>query len=173
MQLDAWPDIDIESSENHNSYLEEVALFGRKFILSPKRWRDFDSLEYELIWKSIRFIKSDIATLPDMPGIYCFSISIRSRGIPVSNYIMYIGKTEKQTLNDRVSQYTLKSTLRRRVEIQHLVKYYHPYITINYCECDPELIDINKLEDELINCIIPPFNNRDFCGTLNQARSAF
>ena len=152
------------------------------FILNPNEIWDTFNPELSCFtqsnkWKEIKFLNdegSDInPIISDVPnncgGIYIFYL--RSGIIPNSHeYIMYIGRvkyTEYQNLRKRFKEYIKdnrpKITIMREMWGKKLYIRYLPLSDNN---------TIEKLEEELIRVIIPPFNEEIKPKIMMQARKA-
>ena len=146
----------------------DIPISDLNFMLSTSLWDSFDSDILSIIsapqkWVEVKLLTADgnknpqLATLPaDKGGIYLFLA--KSHILPESLlYIMYIGRahiTAAQNLRKRCSEYP---TEKKRPKIVRMIKQWGQYLYIRYLPLeDNEKID--EIEAELINKILPPFN---------------
>lgn len=165
---------------------EQVKLHTFDFKLYPKLWEAFniethiiDSLE----WQEIKFLNEEgtdfsegVKNLPtDSGGIYIFIIKSNVlKGI--SEYLAYIGRaqfTENHNLRIRCRRYFYQYlNEKERPKITTLMNYYKNYLFLRYTKVtDNDLII--RLEAELINSLLPPFNDEIPNQTIRQAIDAF
>lgn len=136
------------------------------FILSPELWGCFDSALCTLInctWEEVKFLDSNEDMHPSMDnlptnkgGIYAFVA--KPNIIPNTHmYIMYIGRalnTPSQNLRKRCGEYYTE----KRPKIKRMIESWGQYLYIRYLPLDDNST-IEALEKELINKILPPFND--------------
>jgi hypothetical protein len=157
--------------------MEDIDIVGPKileyklsFILNIDFWagynRDLIKLE-DQEWNEVRFLNEtgtemsqEMDTLPsDKGGIYFFYIT--SNIIPGNAYLVYIGRafyTDSQNLKKRCRSYFQKY-INERPKIRRMIRKWGVHLHLKYiCLTDNELIE--KLEEELINAIIPPLNDK-------------
>lgn len=136
------------------------------FVINPNLWKRIDNELIKYIkeeWNEVKFfdenmqLNSQLNSIPnDKGGLYVFIA--KTDIIPDSHiYIMYIGRakiTQFQNLRKRCKEYGNA----KRPKIKRMVQSWGEYLYIRYYP----MIDNNKidnLEKELINNIIPPFND--------------
>jgi len=165
---------------------EQIKLHTVDFKLYPKLWKDF-SIEDEILealeWRETKFLNDEgtdfsdeVKNLPnDSGGIYIFIIKSNVlKGI--SEYLAYIGRaqfTENHNLRIRCKRY-LSQYLneKERPKITTLMNYYKNHIFLRYTKVsDNDLIV--RLEAELINSLLPPFNDEVPNKIVRQAINAF
>ena len=155
--------------------MQEIDIIGNvaeskiNFMLNTTLWDSFDSNVLSIIsptqsWNEVKLLDQDkkrnpqLSTIPDdKGGVYL--ILIKSNILPESHlYLMYIGRariSKKQNLRKRCSQYP---TEKKRPMIKRMIEQWGQYLYIRYLPLnDNNLID--TIESELINKIIPPFND--------------
>lgn len=137
------------------------------FIINPTFWDDIDPTVKKLVnaeWKEIKFYNANkkpndqLNHLPsNKGGIYIFII--KPNIIPDTHmYIMYIGRaliTENENLKKRCKHYYNDE----RPKVKRMIDHWWKYVYIRYLPLDDNDI-IKKTEEELINKIIPPCNDR-------------
>lgn len=158
-----------------------------KFKIYPIGWESFDWSKFNLNANNFKEIKyldatandfdNSINNLPDdKGGIYIFFIKFNQ--IPnFANYLVYIGraqKTDGQNLRKRCKEYFQKyrRNAEDRAKIIRMFKFWKKYLYLKYIELDDNKIII-QLEEELINTILPPFNDEIPDKTIKTAVKAF
>jgi len=139
------------------------------FILNPSLWDSFDDeikvrLHETPIWNEAKFldtngsISGEMNCLPkDAGGIYLFVA--KPNFIPNSHlYLMYVGRahyTATQNIRKRCRGYINEQS---RPKIKKMIEGWGKYLYIRYLPLtDNNLIDL--IESEIINKILPPFND--------------
>ena len=155
---------------------DSVAKSNRSFVLSTILWDSFD-IEIKSIlqsndnWQEVKFldengrISNEINTVPnDAGGIYIFMA--KPCILPnFHNYLMYIGKsskTESRSLRIRLREYFYeKERINKRPKVRRMLNSWGKYLYIRYLPLYGfENSMIEKIESELINKILPPFNDK-------------
>ncbi|MCX7860152.1 MAG: hypothetical protein N2385_08680, partial [Chloroflexus sp.] len=76
-----------------------------RLILSPKQWSQY-CVDIDLNWEIVKFDKKNKNLIPNnQSGVYTFVIKPNIANHPECAYLMYVGKTERQTFRDRFMQY--------------------------------------------------------------------
>lgn len=155
--------------------MQEIDVVGNiaeshlRFMLNTTLWDSFDSDIISVIsppqsWSEVKLLAPDggrnpqLSTIPnDKGGIYLFLA--KSNILPESHlYLMYVGRAHisaTQNLRKRCSQYP---TEKKRPKIKRMIEQWGQYLYIRYLPLeDNDIIDV--VEGELINKIIPPFND--------------
>jgi hypothetical protein len=140
-----------------------------RFILHLKRWQNYAaSSGPTLKWESTRFSKEGVKKLPhNKMGIYTFVAEPQIAGHTYVRYLLYVGKAEGQSLQDRVTSYLYEPRVAKpRVHVSEMVTKFGEQIWIYYAVVD-DISSITNIEDQLLQAFIPPFN-RDFPATMAQ-----
>lgn len=157
------------------------------YLLYPILWNDFDFttlLKVNPIWKDeIKFlndvgddISDEMKALPDdKGGIYIFII--RCSVLPtISDYLAYIGRaqlSDSHSLKVRCRKYFYEYVgVDGRPKITRMIGQWGKDLYLKYAELDDN-DDTVKLEAQLINAILPPFNDEIPDKTIKQAVNAF
>lgn len=147
--------------------LNSIATTKVHFIINPLLWEVFDKECIEITrsqWEETKFLDFDgnlhggMDTIPDNKGgIYVFVV--KSNIIPSTHmYLLYVGRalnTSSQNLRKRCREY-IKD---KRPKIERMVNTWGNYLYIRYLPLENNSL-IEKLEIELINKLLPPFNER-------------
>jgi hypothetical protein len=118
----------------------------KKYILCPEHWRNYSNVK--LIWRKVKFNAKGIAKLPnDKSGLYSF-------------LVQPIGETTKQSLRERCADYLPEAKKKKaRVPIRSMVRKWSDHLWLYFAAVDDKDL-IKKLEEDLIEAYIPPFNQR-------------
>lgn len=144
------------------------------FFLDMKEWRNFKS-RYALQWQKVPF--GDARSIPNERGIYAFTVELSPSKLPTHGYIMYVGIT-----GDGISQATLASRHRQyirhkvtgggRPRVLYMLQNWSDCLWFNFATFNNQNVDLGKLEQDMLNAIQPPINQRDFNADIAQARRA-
>jgi len=143
------------------------------FTLSPKLWDSFDSdmknfIQKSTEWREVKFLSDEMElheecnTIPTSSGgVYLF---IAKPGVLLesNDYVLYIGrayKTQGQNLKKRCREYHNEMKIRKRPLVHRMLTNWGSHLYVKYIPLDSN-DEIKKLEEELINKLIPPFNDR-------------
>lgn len=129
-----------------------------QFVLWPHRWRTYTkqhgSTSFE--WSSFAFIDKEVENIPEAPGVYTISIEPGIADHPGASFLMYVGKTEKQTLRTRFRQYLReKGDPKGRGHIVALLNKYEGYLVF-HCTGVPDGMSEDEAEKALQAGFIPP-----------------
>jgi len=144
------------------------------FFLDLKAWRRFKS-RYKLEWQKVQF--GGGATVPQEPGIYVFTVELTASKLPAHGYIMYVGITgdgqSLATLASRYSQYVRHEINGDgRLKVLYMLKNWSDDLWFNFATFKDPNIDLGKLEQDMLNAVQPPINQRDFEAEIAAARRA-
>ncbi len=161
---------------------DEMKIKEITFHLNPGGvWEQFDnnlSSIVNQVWNEVKFLDDnenlniEMSTIPDdHGGIYIFIL--KPNIIPqLHQYILYIGRakcTSNQNLRKRCREYFKDS----RSKVHRMRTKWGKYLYIRYLPLSDNTT-IEKLEEELINAIIPPCNDAQPNAQLRYAKkSAF
>ena len=165
---------------------EQIRLHTVDFKLYPQLWDQFNFTQEilsNLEWKEYKFLNDEgtdfsdeVSSMPNNSGgIYAFII--KNPVFPgVSEYLAYIGRaryTSNHNLRVRCRRYlTQYLNEKERPKITRLMNYYKEYLFIRYARIDGNE-QIDELEAELINSILPPFNDQIPTKIIRQGVNAF
>lgn len=154
---------------NETDILSTIPTSKIHFILNPSFWDSFDdkiknTLHETPIWNESKFLdingdlNSDMNHIPtDKGGIYIFIA--KPNLLPNSHlYLMYVGRahfTATQNIGKRCKEYIKEQS---RPKIKRMIENWGKYLYIRYLPLtDNKLID--SIESEIINKVLPPFND--------------
>lgn len=165
---------------------KEAKLHTFSFTMTPKLWQNFSvsqDIMDSLQWKEVKFLNDNGTEFSDefnnIPnnsgGIYIFII--KSKILPdISEYLAYIGRaqlTPNHNLKVRCKRY-FKEFLneKERPKITTLINFFKEHLYLRYAVVENNET-IVELESELINSILPPFNDMIPDKVVRQAINAF
>jgi hypothetical protein len=149
--------------ENHDLYWRNTCMNMRLMNIKHKKVK-----KIAINWINIKFLKKNKTVIPDKQGIYMFVLDI-SNSLDLNGtgkHILYIGQTIN--LNDRFGSYfyyknsTKPSDFLKRC----MVLLWEGKLEFHYFETyGLNSKDLDKVEFDLIDSVVPPMNNR-FRGTI-------
>ncbi len=131
----------------------------KKFFLHPEFWIDSrNKLPINLIWKKIKFSEFNKGKIPTNKGLYAFVLEPKVENFFETNYLFYIGKTNR-TLKVRFSEYIAdkKGKGKPRPKVFQMIKQYGDNLYFYYCEINNSS-DVDVCEENLLNTFIPHVN---------------
>lgn len=149
----------VKSVDDFLARYREAKQFVERFVLWPRRWREFASTfgTNNFNWQSFPFNANETPNIPNCAGVYTFSIEPRLAFHPGASFLMYVGKTERQTLRSRFTQYLAeKDNPKGRPHIIALLNEYDGYLKFHCTSC-PVGITEDEAEQALQAGFIPPF----------------
>jgi hypothetical protein len=149
----------------------ERVLFSVDFVLRPNAWAAHQD-HWGLRWsKRRRWNPRSNVRIPRSPGLYAFSLIPDASGVPPSEYVLYVGKAETQTLAERYRQYVREAAgSGTRIHIYNMFKRWGDQLWYR-CALVPAA-DVDDAERSVRAALEPPMN-RDFSVDLNAAARAF
>lgn len=103
-------------------------------------------------------------------GVYTFVVKPGIANHPSCAYMMYVGKTEKQMLRDRFSQYFSekdKGETSRRPHVTEMLLKWDNFLWFYYAKIS-DATKIKQVEEELLAAYLPP-SNRTFPSKVRHA----
>ncbi|MEO5912540.1 MAG: hypothetical protein ABIP95_16770 [Pelobium sp.] len=140
--------------------MAEVKFHVRKFFLHPKSWEDpVNQISFSINWTSVKFEETNKDSIPRSKGVYAFSVKPEYLGLFETNYLFYIGKTNR-TLRERFAEYVAdaKGKGKPRAKVFHMMKMFSDYLHFNFAPLNTTL-EVNLAEDQLINTFVPNVNS--------------
>ncbi len=119
-----------------------------------------------LVWSSTPF--SNLSVIPDETGVYSFVAHAGVADHPACNYLLYVGKAQKQTLKTRVSQYR---RVNNRNSITLMLENWRDKLHVYFAPVANRAL-ITDIENELLKALIPPFNTA-LPGNLGAVKNLF
>ena len=131
----------------------------KRFFLHPQKWVDpANQISFNITWKSIKFLPSNLVHIPSHRGVYAFTINPEYAGLFETKYLCYVGKTNRH-LKTRFSEYIDEGSgkSKPRKKVFKMLKQYAGYLHFNYAVLSTSA-QVNEAEDKLINTFVPHVN---------------
>lgn len=129
-------------------------------ILSPAHWKTF-LLKPRLRWTATKFERANMQKVTNNTrGVYSFLVQPGIAQHTQCSYLMYVGKTEKQSLRERFAQcFGHLTETSRRTNISKMLRLWQDHLWFCFAPvADKRMID--GIEQALLNAFLPPFNRR-------------
>jgi hypothetical protein len=133
----------------------------KAFFLYPPFWNEPNNpLPAHVSWQRVKFSKSNHAKIPSEKGIYCFVLRPRVQHFFKTEYLFYIGKTDR-TLHIRFKEYLddQDGKGKPRVKVFEMLKQYDGYLYFYFTELKTAA-EVKRVEDKLINTFLPRVNTQ-------------
>ncbi len=149
-----------EKIEQFKANVKEMKFHRYDFILWPKLWHNFNlKNKKKFKWQIFPFHKNYINKIPTSAGLYTFVIKPNIAN-HASGYVMYVGKTIKQTLQKRFQQYFYEmQNIKKRSKLIILLNSYNEKNLFFNCVDFKNKSKISKMEEDLFNAFLPPCNS--------------
>jgi hypothetical protein len=121
----------------------------------------------------VPFDKANQVHVPnDKGGVYTFVVKPDIANHPSCSYLLYVGKTQRQTLRKRFLQYfSERDRNKGRPLIQKMLTLWKDHIWFCFAPIDDRGI-IHNVEEALIGAYVPPMNN-EFPADIRPAMGAW
>lgn len=129
-----------------------------RFILDPDQWRGL-LLPTRLRWTAVPFQERNLRYIPtNQIGVYSFVVQPDIARHQNCAYLMYIGRTIRQSFRLRYSQYlTEQQTKRGRPNIIRMLDTWPEHIWFCYAPVK-NVNQIARIENRLLTAFLPPMN---------------
>jgi len=152
---------------------EQLGRFRQHFTLDPKQLRSL-KLPVRLEWKTVRFLKRNLASIARMKGVYAFAIAHHESDLPPHSYILYIGQTgaraNERTLRARIGDYFEEQTNPKRAHVYKFLKKWKTCLSVHFAAVDAKKANLLKIEAKLNDALIPPYSVKDFSPRIRKAK---
>ena len=145
------------------------------FFMKVASWKTFSS-PIPLNWTRVQFGEATRPQIPQVRGIYVFTVEVPNTGLPQHGYILYVGETgntSKATLRSRYGAYL--SDLRKeegRPAVFYMLKNWENDLFFNFVEVPDTAIDVKAIQDSFIDALIPPINKKDMTAKIRAGKAA-
>ncbi|MCR6701285.1 MAG: hypothetical protein NVV68_09105 [Dokdonella sp.] len=159
---------------------DTLGKFRLSVIVSPKTLRFNSYCITGLVWRSIRFDRSEFKKLPkDKRGIYAFVLVEPNAMLPPHGYVLYIGiagKDSDRSLRDRCRDYlNSKRLVKKREGIAFAIGNWREVLHLYYAPVDDTVSasDLKLLEEQLNAALLPPYSRADIEAQTKKLTKAF
>ncbi|MDJ0364841.1 hypothetical protein QMK33_06725 [Hymenobacter sp. H14-R3] len=133
----------------------------KAFFLYPVFWEETTNpLPAHIKWKRVKFSKSNHKLIPLTRGIYCFVVRPRVDLFFNTEYLFYVGKTDR-TLSVRFKEYLddQDGKGKPRIKVFEMLKQYDGYLYFYFTELR-SAAEVSRVEEKLINTFVPRVNTQ-------------
>lgn len=146
-----------------------------EFFLDLNSWRKFKT-RYKLSWHKLPFSEASKADIPEVRGIYAFTVELTDCKLPPHGYILYMGITGNSSdanLKKRFSQYLLHlKNEDGRPAVYIMLKKWQRDLQFNFVPLPSKSIDLAKIERAFLGALIPPVNKKDLGADITAVKAA-
>ena len=143
----------------------------RRFLVSPKRWRT-SRVKTPINWTFLAFTEANRLLVPEEAGVYAFVVRHQNDHFPSHGFIMYIGitgaKGNGRTLRNRYGDYLREQKKHKRPKIHYMLNKYPNDLQFAYAAIADPAFDLEALELDLNDAIVPPVVVKDFTAEIRQ-----
>ena len=149
----------------------------QSFFLDITSWKTFVP-DIPLAWERVQFGIGTRDDVPQMRGIYVFTLESGVPGLPTHGYILYAGitgNTSAANLRSRYSQY-LRNLANEdgRPLVFYMLSKWTESLIFNFVPVPDPTVDLAVIEKSLLNAVRPPVNSADFdAEILSMKKAAF
>lgn len=147
--------------------------YTHSFHLDIARWRRFRA-PCALNWTVARFLASSRPHIPEIRGIYVFTVRLDPSELPTHGMVLYMGITGNKssaTLRSRFSQYLQgQRKVDERPKVLDMLLRFKDHLFFNFVPIPDPAINLEALETEFLDAVDPPINERDFSGEYGRTR---
>ena len=158
----------------------DISDFKQWFILNPSRLMEENFVVEKLNWKSVSFNnEAEISKIPDdKRGIYAFVICWENDILPQNGYVLYVGiagKNSNRSLRARYKDYLSITKVQDRTRIARAIGLWEDVLKFFFAPIDDniESKDLQLLERQMNEALLPPCCERDFDAETRQKMRAF
>ena len=136
-------------------------------FLWPDAWKSAQS-DHALQWHKVEFGRSTIDAVPEIRGVYAFSISIRETIMPEHGILVYIGETSR-TLRQRYREY-VRDSIRgaKRTKLEYLFERWSSDLEFFFAPIADEDCNLKQIEMTLNDAVIPLCVTDDFSAEIRR-----
>ena len=143
----------------------------RRFFLSPDRWRT-SRVQIPINWSYLTFSEANKNMVPEEAGVYAFIVRHMNNHFPDHGFIMYVGITGSngngRTLRNRYGDYLREKKKDKRPKIHYMLNKYPDDLQFAYAAIPDPAFNLEALELDLNDAIIPPVVIKDFTAEIRQ-----
>lgn len=157
-----------------HDFVQKVDAFRadlRRFLVSPRHWRT-SRVTAPITWTYLPFTEANRNHVPEEAGVYAFIVRHDNDHFPHHGFIMYIGitgaKGNGRTLRNRYGDYLRDQKKLKRPKIHAMLSKYPDDLQFAYAAIPDPAFDLETLERDLNDAIIPPEVVNDFSAEIRQ-----
>lgn len=142
----------------------QLKISEQRFCLDIKSWSSYKR-KLQFNWSTVKFDKLSSKSIPSSPGIYAFFVKPGIADFKENAYLMYVGKAGDKSNNDlrkRFNQYINGMKSNARPKLNWFLNTWKSHLFFCFAEINDRRLSLSKIEKELNDAFIPPFNEMDF-----------
>ena len=140
--------------------------------LFPGRWRFFCD-QYDLDWQYTPFQRKRVATISNAPGVYCFHVGHGLHCLPPLGLSLYGGITKVSLRRRCLKYFSEKHAAQGRFWVRKFLQVFEEELTLGWSEVDTTTVDLNALEKDFNDAMMPPYSVKDFSADVRKGRNAW
>ncbi|MGI4822613.1 MAG: hypothetical protein ACRYFV_15495 [Janthinobacterium lividum] len=155
-------------------------LYRLKFVLHYEQWSNLDPTILSHLHSPVKLkfddnIRNSLGAIKNKKGVYIFMIEPDFPNVPTSNYLVYVGEvTAGNTFFKRFYDYVSAIGDRnKRRNIQLLTNLWPDKTWVYFYELSLTDAEIEAIESNLYDNIIPPLNNKFKAKKAKNSRSLY
>ena len=145
------------------------------FYMDVASWKKFAS-PIPLNWTSVPFGEASRSQVPQVRGLYVFTVEAPGISLPQHGYILYVGETgntSNATLRSRYGQYLADlRTEDGRPAVFYMLSNWEKDLIFNFVAVPDTAIDVKAIQDSFIDAVIPPINKKDMKASIRAGKAA-
>ena len=150
---------------------DQLKISTQEFSLNIKSWEGYPN-RISLNWNYIKFEQGNAGRIPQLPGVYAFFVKPGIASFQENSYLFYIGKAgdnSDNNLRKRFGQYLSGKRTVKRPKLNWFLNTWDNYIFFCYAPISDKRVNLGRLERELNDAFIPPYNENDFSTDVRKA----
>jgi excinuclease UvrABC nuclease subunit len=142
-----------------------------KMMFYPDAWDNAQDLE--LTWVSVDFPPNPRACIPKEPGVYAFVIEPNIFSLQPANGLFYIGKATDlySRIGSYIGELSKEFLVSKRPHIWKMLNQWNGRFKYYYSITD-NVTEAERIEDNMLSAIRPPFN-KQYEASTSQVMRAF
>jgi hypothetical protein len=145
------------------------------FFMDVASWKKFSS-PVPLNWSRVPFGELTRDQVPQIRGLYVFTIEVVGIELPTHGYILYVGETGNTgdaTLRSRYGQYLRnRANEDGRPAVFYMMDNWRDNLFFNFVAVPDGQVDVKAIQNSFIDALIPPVNKRDMDAQIMAGKAA-
>ena len=134
---------------------DDLKVHEYRFHLMPTLWDQYRGPN-DLDWKCVRFGRSALDAVPEIPGVYAFCVQPLIGGNLCGSYLLYVGQTGRG-LRTRCQEYLAKAEAgRERPKLNRMLRHFYGTRYLRFCFAALPNGKTECVEESLLEATVPP-----------------
>lgn len=138
----------------------------------PQRWNEF-CRQYQLDWNFTPFEKQLANQVDNVPGIYCFHIGHFLNCLPSFGISLYGGITSRCLRTRFLEYFRERDAEGGRKWVRKFLLVFDGELSFAWSPIDIEVYDIDELERQFNDAMMPPYSVKDLSADVKAGRYAW